>query len=62
MGDQIQLGELMHILMDSFTQLGHTDQLSDLVGVQVVQTLPGEGFLFNLLDDLLGYLSELTQG
>ena len=45
MRDEVELGELMHVLVDGLPQLRHTDQLSDLVGPQVVQTLPGEGFL-----------------
>ena len=27
---ELQLGELVHVLVDSFAQLGHADQLADL--------------------------------
>ena len=41
--------------MDGAPQLGHVDELADLVGAQVVEPGEGEGevLLLDLLDDLL---------
>ena len=41
--------------------LGHANQLADLVVVEVVESLPRERFLLDLLDDFLRDLAELSQ-
>ena len=57
--DEVELGELVDVLVDGAPQLGHADQLADLVGAEVVEAREGKVLLLDLLDDLGGDLLEL---
>ena len=61
MGDEVQLWKLMNKLVDRPSQLGSPDQLTNLIGAKVIESLPGEVLLLNLLDILLRHLPELSQ-
>ena len=59
---ELQLGELVDVLVDGLAHLGHADQLTDLIVVQVVQTLEGEVLLLDLAHHFFGDAAELPQG
>ena len=57
---QLQLGELVHVLVDGLAKLGHSYELSDFVVSKVKEAFPRYVLLLNLLDDLIRNLLELT--
>ena len=59
---ELQLGELVDVLVDGLAHLGHADQLTDLVVVQVVQALEGEVLLLDLAHHFFRDAAELPQG
>ena len=61
MDGQLQLGYLVHILVDGLAHLWHAHQLSNLIVPQVIEPLPGEVLLLDPPNDILGQLLELPE-
>lgn len=53
---QLELQELVDVFVDCPAELGHADELTDLVGPKIAQTLPREV----LLHYLFRHLAELS--
>mmetsp|Transcript_46130 Transcript_46130/g.103670 ORF Transcript_46130/g.103670 Transcript_46130/m.103670 type:complete len:222 (+) Transcript_46130:2760-3425(+) len=60
-GTQIQLGELVHQLVDGLAHLGESNQLANLCTGQVVVALPRKILLLNLPEDILCQALEVSQ-
>ena len=61
MNGQIEFRQLVDVLMQRLAVLWDADQLSDLVLVEVVESLPRDVLLLELSQDVLRDLLELTQ-
>ena len=58
---KLEFRELRHELGDVLASLGRANQLANLVRLEVVEALPREVLLLDLLHHFLGNLAELTQ-
>mmetsp|Transcript_20226 Transcript_20226/g.41320 ORF Transcript_20226/g.41320 Transcript_20226/m.41320 type:complete len:682 (-) Transcript_20226:1713-3758(-) len=58
---ELEPRELVDEAVDGLAHLGEADELADLLRLQVVEALPLEVFLLDLLDDILGDARELAQ-
>ena len=58
---QVEARKLMDALVDVLAHLGEADQLADLLRLKVVEALPLEVLLLDLLDDVLRDAVELAQ-
>ena len=58
---QVEAGELVDIAVDELAHLWESDELADLLRLEIVEALPREVLLLDLLDDVLGDPLELAQ-
>ena len=58
---ELEPWELMHEPMDHLAHLGEADELANLLRLQIVEALPREVLLLNLLDNILRDTLELPQ-
>lgn len=60
-GRQFQAGELMDEAVERLAQLGYSNELPQLLGCEVVVTLPSQVLLLHAAQDLCGDALELPQ-